>query len=109
MSDFDAFLREVRAQVHDIAQDEAAKFAKDLVADAKDFVSESEELLKEWVAKLAAGEMTADGFKLAVRGRADVGQMHLLTQRGLAKIGVDRLKAAVADSIVSAASSTLLP
>ena len=107
MQNLNAFLSAVTTDLRDKVRDQATEFVEDCVSDVTDFVRESETLLQEWTTKLAAGKMTAAGFRRAVRGRVAVAQMRLLTQRGLTRIHMDQLMDMVTESVVSAAFSIL--
>ena len=109
MSDFDDFLAQLKKELSALAKSEVAGHVNAFLTDADQFVAETRSDLEMWTAELAQGQMTPEGFELAVRGKAEVLKLRALTEAGLAAVKIDRLKAAILDRVVSAAKKALLP
>jgi len=109
MAENGAFFKVVEDGLLALAKQEAGEYASELVKDVQKFVDENKDDLLMWGKQLAAGEMTAEGFNFAVKGRHRLLRMEALTQAGLATIRVDELKHKVLETIVAAATKTFLP
>ena len=102
--DFDSFLKEVKAGIKDIAKTEASDFVKEATSDGKDFLDSIKADLKKWTKQMVDGKLSVDDFEFLLKGKEDLAKMEALKQAGLAAIRVDRVKVAIFDLIVSAAS-----
>lgn len=100
---FDDFLQEVKDGLRDIALSQAKEFVKEVAADGQDFVDALGADLETWTEELTAGELSLDEFRFLVKGKKDLAEMNALTQAGLAKIRIDRIRTASIDLIVTAA------
>ena len=109
MPSFDDFLKTLKDNFVKTAREQLQEHAEAFVKDAKDFADETKDDLKTWAKELADGNMSLAGFELAVRGKADLAKMQALKQAGLAAIRIDKLKAAILDTVVNTASTVLLP
>ena len=106
---FDDFLKALKDNLVDTARDQLQEHAEAFVKDGEDFAEETKDDLEDWTKDLAAGNMSLVGCELAVRGKADLAKMEALKQAGLAAIRIDKLKAAILDTVVNTASTVFLP
>jgi hypothetical protein len=109
MASFKDFLDVLKEDLSELGKQQLQEHADALLKDGQDFAKEAEEDLKKWTQQLAAGEMSGNGFKMAVAGKAELAQMEALKQAGLAAIRVDKLKQGILDTVVAAATKTFLP
>lgn len=103
MVDFDAFLKELKIGVRDIAREEAKGFVRATRRDGKEFLEAIEEDLELWTNQLAEGKLTVEDFEFLVRGKKDLAKMKTLTQAGLAAVRIDRIRMAMIELIITAA------
>jgi len=103
MFDFDAFLKELKIGIRDIAREEAKGFVRAARKDGKEFVDALKEDLELWTKQLADGELSVEDFEFLVRGKKDLAKMAGLTQAGLAAVRIDRIRMAMIDLVITAA------
>ncbi len=106
MASFDDFLDAFKAGVKDLAKEVFSGFADEALAASKAFVEKIEADLKKWTEQLANGQLSQDDFKFLVEGKADLLEVHLLTQKGLAKVAVDKFKKGLIDLLINTAFQT---
>lgn len=107
MSKFDDFLHEVKTGAREIAQREAAELLDAATKDAQAFLNAVEEDLRRWTQQLASGQLSMDDFKSLVKGEKDLAQMVALKEAGLAVIRIDRIRDALIDLVIKAASKMI--
>ena len=109
MADFMEFLNKLKNDILELGKHELTEHSDEFLKDGQDFVNEVKEDLKTWTKQLAAGEMSEEEFKMAVSGKAELAKMKAITQLGLTKIRIDKLKQGIIDTVVSAAITTFIP
>jgi len=107
MSQFDDFLHEVKTGAEQIAQQEAAEFLGAATKDAQAFLNDLETDLKTWTQRLASGQLSLTDFEFLVKGKKDLAQMVALKEAGLAVIRIDRVRNALIDLVIKAASKMI--
>jgi len=108
MSDFSKFLDQLKDNLGALATEHAGEALDAFKSDSQEFLDEAKADLEDWTRKLAAGEMSAAGFELAVRGKAEVAKMRALTEAGLAAVRIDKIKVAILDTVISTAKVAFL-
>ncbi len=107
MFNFDKFFKELKDGVKDMAKREAKDFVKEATADSKEFLDTVKDDLKTWSEQLARGELTKDEFEFLLGGKKDLAKMEALKQAGLAAVKVDRVRTALLDLVISAATKSV--
>lgn len=107
MSKFDDFLHEIKTGAQQIAQQEAAEFLDAATKDAQAFLNDLETDLKTWTQQLASGQLSSADFEFLVKGKSDLAQMVALKKAGLAAIRIDRIRNALIDLVIKAASKMI--
>lgn len=108
MSDFDTFLNTVKAGIPALARELGQQYLETALQDANDFLASQQEDLERRTAKLATGELTQDDFEYFVKAKAELAQMALLTQAGLAQVQIDRFVNGVINLIIDTAFKVFL-
>jgi hypothetical protein len=107
MVSIDNILRSVEEQSRSLARKLFKQYAREALADVRDFLRGSEVDLARWASELARGEIDKDEFRDLVRGQLDVAEMGALKQAGLAEVRIDTFTAGVLDIVVSAALAAI--
>jgi len=108
MANFRDFSNILKDDLIELGKKELKENADALVKDGQDYIKEIEEDLKMWTQQLAVGEMSVDGFKMAVAGKAELAKMKAITQIGLKEINIDKLKQGILNTVVATATKTFL-
>ena len=103
MLDFDAFFKELKAGMAEIAKKEATDFVSEATSDGDVFLNAVKADLKKWAKQYAEGKLSKENFEFLVKGKKDLAKMEALTQAGLAAIRVDRIRMAMIDLIITTA------
>lgn len=109
MSQFDAFYNSVRDGVVDIAKGDLKQFLQQGKADADQFLKSIQDDLKAWTKALANGDLSNDEFEFLVRGKADLAEMHALTQAGIAAVQAQQFRDALIDLVINSAFKIFIP
>ena len=107
MSRFDDFLHEVKTGAQRVAQQEAAEFLDAVTKDAQAFLNDLETDLKTWTQQLASEQLSLTDFEFLVKSKKDLAQMVALKEAGLAAIRIDRVRNALIDLVIKAASKMI--
>ena len=108
MSKFDDFWNAVRDGVVNIAKGDLKDFLKQAKDDGDQFLTSVKNDLETWTKQLADGDLSKDEFEFLVRGKADLAEMHALTQAGIAAIRVQKFRDAVIDLAIDTAFKVFL-
>lgn len=92
MPEFPVILEEILAGARTLAETTVRQYTGEALADARNFLSESEDKLRRWTELLAEGQLSTEDFEWLVRSQADLARMEALKQSGLALIRVDQFK-----------------
>jgi galactokinase len=103
MSKFDDFVEAIEEGVKQLAKNTLRGFKEEALSDAKDFLEASRDDIKRWTKLLADGKLTQEDFEWLVMSRRDVAELHVLKQKGLSKIRIDRFKTALLDLVIDTA------
>jgi hypothetical protein len=109
MSQFDEFYDLVRGGVVDITKGDLKQFLQQGKADADQFLQSLQSDLKDWTKQLANGDLSKDEFDFLVRGKADLAEMHALTQAGIAAVRVQQFRDALIDLVIDSAFKVFVP
>lgn len=93
--DFDDLLGQIKDGVTALALATVRRYADDAVADATDFLDQTQDKLRRWTGLLAEGELTTEDVEWLVRSQASLLEMRALKQSGLALVRVDEFRASV--------------
>lgn len=104
---WERFLNEVKTGAQKIAQQEAADFLDAATKDTQAFLNDLERDLETWTQQLASEQLSMAEFEFLVKGKKDLAQMIALTQAGLAAIRIDRIRNALIDLVIKAASKMI--
>lgn len=107
--DFGAFLEGLRAAVRDRLSSDWAEYRKTLFAIGDGFIDSTRQDLERWTGLLSVGALTREDFDWLVQGRRDLAEMEALRNAGLSLAQVDRLRAALVETVVSTAFRHFLP
>jgi len=108
MSDFDKFWDAVKTGVVQLAQSSLQDYWQTAVQDGTNFLEKRQEELQRWTVMLAAGELSRADFEDLVMGQADLAEMELLKQAGLAQVQVDRFVNGLLNLVIEAAVKVFL-
>jgi hypothetical protein len=109
MSQFDAFYGLVRGGVVDMAKGDLKQYLQQGKADADQFLQSTQDDLKSWTKALANGDLSKDEFEFLLRGKADLAEMHALTQAGIAAVQVQKFRDALIDLVIDSAFKVFVP
>ncbi len=98
--DFQLFLDDIKSSILILVKNSAKDLAQQVAEDAKDLLKETEQDLKRWTVALAENKLTRDEFEFLLGMRADNAKMHALTQIGISKLRVQRVRDALVSIIV---------
>jgi hypothetical protein len=106
--DFSSFMQALREALRTrIAADwQTYRDALDQLTDR--FLKGSRADLERWTGLLAAGSLTRDDFEWLVEGRKDLARVEVLRDAGLSFAQIDRLRAAVVETVVGTAFRAFL-
>ena len=107
MAKFDELLNGLKDGIIQIAKTEAIGYVEEAKSDGQAFLTALQADLKTWTEQVVAGTLSLDDFKFLVRGKQDLAKMNALTEAGLARIRIDKIRAAVIDLIITAASKAI--
>ena len=108
MSDFDKFWDTVKAGIPNLARQLGQKYLAAALEDGNDFLARQQVELARRTAKLAAGQLTQDDFEYFVKAQAELAEMALLKQAGLAQVQIDRFVNGVLTLIIDTAFKVFL-
>lgn len=98
--DFDKIFNDLKEGITTLAKTTVKNYAKEAVADAKQFVLESEEKLKRWTLLLADKQLTSEDFEWLVMSQKDLAKMEALKQSGLALVRIDAFRVSLLNLII---------
>jgi len=107
MSVFNDFLKILKTDLTEIAKNFGGDIKNELVGDGQAFAQKCREDLERWTALLAEGSLTKEDFAYLVEAKKDLAEMEALKQKGLTEAKIDKLKAAVLNSVVGSALKVL--
>jgi len=107
MLDFDAFFKELKDGVAEIAQKEEVNFIREASSDGAAFLNAVKADVKRWAKQYAEGKLSKEEFEFLVKGKKDLAKMDALTRAGLAAIRVERMRAAMIDLIITTAGKLI--
>jgi hypothetical protein len=102
-----SILKNIEEQSRDLAEKLFTQFAREALADVKDFLRKSNAALGRWVQELARGEINQEEFKSLVEGQLEVTEMRALKQAGLAQVRIDLFVNGVLDIVFNTALAAI--
>jgi predicted transcriptional regulator len=108
MSDLTKFWDILKAGIPDLAQQLGQQYLETALKDSNDFLTSQHADLDRWTAELAAGQLSPDDFADLVKGQADLAEMTLLKQAGLAQVQIDRFVNGVLGLVIDTAFKVFL-
>jgi type IV secretory pathway component VirB8 len=93
--------------VQKLAEALVKQFVNQAVADARQFVEDTEKDVAEWTALLASKQITQKNFESLVRGQHDLADMKLLKQKALGKVTLDTFVNGVLQIVIDAALASI--
>jgi hypothetical protein len=108
MGTFSNFESAVLVGVRYLAEGTLKDCVDEALQDSKQFLDRTKQDLERWTGLLAKGDLNKEEFQFLVRGRADLAEMHLLTQAGLSQARLERFRSGLVKLVVDAAIDVLL-
>jgi hypothetical protein len=105
MARFDKFLRLVKDGARELGKDLFKDFDKEALADARAFLKQSEDDLRQWTRQLSRKEMTKKEFNVLVKGQKDLAELAALTKAGIGLAKLERFRTKLIDLVVDSAFS----
>ncbi len=107
MSVFNDFLNILKSDLIEVGKNFGEDIKNELVDDGQAFAQKCREDLERWTTQLAEGSLSKEDFAYLVKAKKDLAEMEALKQKGLAKAKIDKLKAAVVNSVVGSTLKVL--
>ena len=107
MVDFDSFLDTLKSDLGDVIKEYGQEYKEDILNDAVDFASKTQNDIEKWATLLKEGELSPKDFEFLLKGKKDLAEMEALKQKGLAQARVDKLKADILDTVVGSVKKVL--
>ena len=98
--DFQTLFDQLKKELSKLAVTSVEQFKKEAETDAQNLLEDLKQDLQNWTFQLAEGELTGDDFEFLVMGQKELIKMHLLKQKGMALIDLDRLKISLINQII---------
>lgn len=108
MGDFSDYLKTLEDGIKNLAEKMLKGFQDEALKDGKEFLKKTQEDLKRWTRLLASKELTQDDFEWLVIGKKDLAELHLLKQKGLSLVRIDRFRNSLIDLIIDSAIDVFL-
>ena len=100
--DWNQILKDIEAQVLQLAEDIFKEYAKEASDDAKAFLENSADRLKRWSTMVVSGILDKDEFQSLVKGQLDLAEFHALKQTGMLQIRIDMFKNGMIKILIAA-------
>jgi hypothetical protein len=98
--DFEKILNELKDEITTLARTTVKNYTMQAVADAQQFLQESEEKLRRWTLLLANKQLTTEDFEWLVLSQKDLAKMEALKQAGLALARIDAFRLSLLNLII---------
>lgn len=108
MSDFDDFVKSVKAGAKELAKQNFDGFEDEALKDTASFLRKSKSDLQRWTRLLAEGAITEEDFDDLVRAKKAISELAALRQTGLTLIKIQRFRDGLFDLVVDSAFTTFL-
>lgn len=108
MSDFDTFWEAVKTGLPDLAKQLGQQYLEAALKDGKNFLASQQAELQHWTEELTTDLLSKEEFEDLVKGQADLAEMELLKQAGLAKVQIDSFINGVLKLVVDSAFKVFL-
>jgi hypothetical protein len=105
--DFSAILDKLITDIAALAKSTVKNYSTAAVADAKQFIQESEDKLKRWTLLLASKQLTTEDFEWLVMSQKDLAKMEALKQSGLAMARIDAFRLSMLNLIIDTVFSAV--
>lgn len=99
--DVEALVDLIKQGLYDIAEKEIKGYLTQLFDDVSAFIEANIGKVYRWAQALAEGKLQPHEFHFLVGGLQDLMEMHALSQVGIAKATIQRIRRAVIDLIVT--------
>ncbi|HEY0610609.1 MAG TPA: hypothetical protein VGD35_13160 [Chitinophaga sp.] len=98
--DFDKLFNDLKNGVTTLARATVKSYTKQAVADAEEFLQESQEKLKRWTLLLADKQLTSEDFEWLVMSQKDLAKMEALKQSGRALARIDAFRISLLNLVI---------
>jgi hypothetical protein len=103
MLDFNKFLKDLMAQITQLAKDTVKENWQAAVKDGQNIVDKNEAKLQKWLILLNNGDIDQEDFKFLCGGLKDLAEMEALKQAGLKAAQIDQFRSQVIGLVIGTA------
>lgn len=108
MSDFDEFIKEIKAGSKELAKEIFDGFEKEAAKDARTFLDKFKADLQRWTQLLATSELNEQDFSDLVQAKKALAEIHALRQAGVALTKLERFRSGLINLVIESAYKAFL-
>lgn len=108
MSKFDEFFVAALNEIKRFIAEEIGDFVEDIGFAGEKFLKNSRDDLENWFQLYNSGNLDKEELESLIKGKKDLLDIKILTQAGLAKIRIDRIKNGIFEIIIETGFARLI-